>query len=45
MPLIALWESSSAVVEQFSIEQVVAMAGNGELRDGIVRIEREGSEG
>jgi hypothetical protein len=34
MPLIALWESSSAVVEQFSIEQVVATAGNGELRDG-----------
>jgi len=34
MPLIALWESSSAVVDQFSIEQVVAMAGNGELRDG-----------
>jgi hypothetical protein len=34
MPLIALWESSSVVVDQFSIEQVVATAGNGELRDG-----------
>src|SRR5271168_2333771 len=33
MPLIALWESSSAVVDQFSIEQVVATAGNGELKD------------
>jgi hypothetical protein len=33
MPLIALWESSSAVVDQFSIEQVVAMAGAGDLRD------------
>jgi hypothetical protein len=34
MPLIALWESNSAVVDQFSIEQVVATAGNGELKDG-----------
>jgi hypothetical protein len=34
MPLIALWESNSAVVDQFSIEQVVATAGSGELRDG-----------
>ncbi len=33
MPLIALWESNSTVVEQFSIEQVVATAGNGELKD------------
>ncbi len=34
MPLIALWESNSAVVDEFSIEQVVATAGNGELKDG-----------
>jgi hypothetical protein len=34
MPLIALWESNSTVVDQFSIEQVVATAGNGELKDG-----------
>lgn len=34
MPLIALWESNSTVVGQFSIEQVVATAGNGELKDG-----------
>lgn len=33
MPLIALWESNSVVVDQFSIEQVVATAGNGELKD------------
>jgi len=34
MPLIALWESNSAVIDQFSIEQVVATAGSGELKDG-----------
>jgi hypothetical protein len=33
MPLIALWESNSAAVGEFSIEQVVATAGNGELKD------------
>ena len=33
MPLIALWESNSAVIDQFSIEQVVATAGSGELKD------------
>ena len=27
MPLIALWESNSSVIDQFSIEQVVATAG------------------
>ena len=36
MPLIALWESNSAAVDEFSIEQVVATAGNGELKDGSV---------
>ena len=33
MPLIALWESNSAVIDEFSIEQVVATAGSGELKD------------
>ena len=36
MPLIALWESNSAAVDEFSIEQVVSTAGNGELKDGSV---------
>jgi hypothetical protein len=36
MPLIALWESNAAVVDELSIEQLVATAGNGELKDGSV---------
>ena len=34
MPLIALWESNSAVVDQFSIEQVVRQRGTGSSRTG-----------
>lgn len=36
MPLIALWESNSSILDQFSIEQVVATAGNGDLKDSSV---------
>jgi hypothetical protein len=34
MPLIALWASNSDAVAEFKIEQVVATAGDGNLRDG-----------
>jgi len=33
MPLLALCKSNSAAVNEFSIEQVVAAAGSGELKD------------
>jgi hypothetical protein len=33
MPLIKLWESSPAAISEFTIEQVVAAAGDGALRD------------
>ncbi len=33
MPLIALWSSSPAAVSEFTIEQVVATAGDGALKD------------
>jgi len=34
MPLIALWKSNPDTVAEFTIEQVVATAGNGDLKDG-----------
>lgn len=34
MPLLALWTSNPIAVGEFSIEQVVATAGDGSLRDG-----------
>ncbi len=34
MPLLALWSSNRDAVGEFSIEQVVATAGDGALRDG-----------
>jgi hypothetical protein len=34
MPLLALWKSDPISVNEFTIEQVVAAAGNGELKDG-----------
>ncbi|WP_375308582.1 hypothetical protein WI560_14830 [Bradyrhizobium sp. A11] len=34
MPLLAFWESNPDEVSQTSIEQIVAMAGDGNLRDG-----------
>ena len=36
MPLIALWSSNRAAIDEFTIEQVVATAGDGNLRDGSV---------
>jgi len=33
MPLIALWTSNAAAVTSLSIEQIVATAGDGKLRD------------
>lgn len=33
MPLLALWSSNPAAISLFTIEQVVATAGSGELRD------------
>lgn len=33
MPLLSLWNSDPVSVNQFTIEQVVATAGNGDLRD------------
>lgn len=36
MPLLALWESNPTAVGEFTIEQVVATAGDGSLRDGSV---------
>ncbi|HVA12529.1 MAG TPA: hypothetical protein VNF99_04720 [Stellaceae bacterium] len=34
MPLISLWESNPTAISQFAIEQVVATAGSGILKDG-----------
>ena len=34
MPLISLWSSNRAAIEEFSVEQVVAAAGDGNMRDG-----------
>jgi hypothetical protein len=34
MPLISLWSSNRTAIEEFSVEQVVAAAGDGNLRDG-----------
>src|SRR5271163_586215 len=34
MPLISLWSSNPTAIEEFSVEQVVATAGDGNLRDG-----------
>ena len=36
MPLLALWSSNRDAVGEFSIEQVVATAGDGSLKDGSV---------
>jgi hypothetical protein len=36
MPLLALWNSNQSAVGEFSIEQVVATAGDGVLKDGSV---------
>ncbi|ARN81518.1 hypothetical protein [Methylocystis bryophila] len=36
MPLMTLWSTSPAAVDQFTIEQVVATAGDGVLKDGSV---------
>lgn len=33
MPLLSLWKSNAAAIDQFSIVQVVATAGDGSLRD------------
>jgi hypothetical protein len=34
MPLISLWSSNRTAIEEFSVEQVVTAAGDGNLRDG-----------
>lgn len=34
MPLLELWASNPATIDQFSIEQIVAAAGAGNLKDG-----------
>ncbi|MCV0396468.1 MAG: hypothetical protein K5872_03140 [Rhizobiaceae bacterium] len=34
MPLLALWESNPSAIGEFTIEQVVSTAGDGNLRDG-----------
>jgi hypothetical protein len=36
MPLLSFWNSDPEAVSQLSIEQIVATAGNGKLRDGSV---------
>jgi hypothetical protein len=36
MPLMSLWQSNAAAVGEFTIEQVVATAGDGNLKDGSV---------
>ena len=36
MPLLALWKSNPIAVSEFTIEQVVAAAGNGELKDSSI---------
>jgi len=34
MPLLALWTSNPAAIGESTIEQIVAIAGDGNLRDG-----------
>jgi hypothetical protein len=34
MPLLALWNKAPATVDEFTIEQIVTTAGNGNLKDG-----------
>ena len=34
MPLISLWQSNPAAITEFTVEQVVATSGDGNLRDG-----------
>jgi len=34
LPLLALWKSNAQAVTDFTIEQVVATAGDGNLKDG-----------
>ena len=34
MPLLSLWQSNAAAIAEFTIEQVVATAGDGVLKDG-----------
>src|SRR5689334_20330357 len=34
MPLLELWSSNPAAIGQFSVEQIVATAGDGNLKDG-----------
>ncbi len=36
MPLLSLWHSNPAAVAEFTIEQVVATAGDGNLKDGSI---------
>jgi hypothetical protein len=36
MPLLAFWSSSPAAVGELSIEQVVASAGDGAIKDGSI---------
>jgi hypothetical protein len=36
MPLISLWSSNRTAIEEFSVEQVVRAAGDGNLRDGFL---------
>jgi len=36
MPLMALWESNAEAISEFTIEQVVSSAGDGNLKDGSV---------
>jgi hypothetical protein len=33
MPLLALWASNPTAIGQFTVEQIVAAAGSGDLRD------------
>src|SRR5215204_4865510 len=33
MPLLSIWQSNPAAISAFSIEQIVSVAGNGDLRD------------
>jgi len=34
MPLLSLWKSNAEAVAEFTVEQVVATAGDGSLKDG-----------
>ncbi|MDQ6434327.1 hypothetical protein RB623_09725 [Mesorhizobium sp. LHD-90] len=36
MPLLSIWQSNPEAIDQFTIEQVVSSAGDGNLRDGSV---------